>query len=126
MPTFSLRRVLNEVGLTTLIKSPFDVKLLCIQRFVRMFAFGSAALILALHLEALGYSDQLTGLFMTLTMLGDVVISLVLTMFADRLGRKNVLVAGSLLVSVSGVVFATTTSYWALLAAAIFGVISPR
>ena len=125
MPSFSIRKLGEEVGLISIIKSPLDVKLLCIQRFVRLFAFGAAALILALHMETLGYSDELTGLFMTLTLLGDVVISLVLTMFADRIGRKNVLLGGSLLVTVSGVVFATLSSYWMLLAAAILGVISP-
>ena len=126
MPLPSTQQALDEVGLTSVIKSPFDVKLLCIQRFVRMFAFGSAALVLALYLEELGYADQSIGLFMTLTMLGDVLISLLLTLFADGLGRKNVLVAGSLLVVLSGIVFATTSSYWALLAAAIVGVVSPR
>ncbi|KAL9084722.1 MAG: hypothetical protein Q9159_005077 [Coniocarpon cinnabarinum] len=124
MPSFT-KRIIGELGLVSLYESPFDVKLLCLQRFTRMFAFGAAALVLALHLEQLGYSDQLTGLFMALTMLGDVLISFILTLFADRIGRKNVLVAGAALVCLSGVVFATARNYWILLAAAILGVVSP-
>lgn len=116
MPALTMRGVLDETGLSSVIRSPFDVKLLYLQRFVRMFAFGAASLILALYLEELGYTDQVTGLFMALTMLGDVAISFLLTLFADGLGRRNVLVAGSALVAVCGVVFATSSSYWALLA----------
>ena len=126
MPWPSSEQVLSELGLLSLIRSPRDVKFICAQRFVRMFAFGAAALILAFYLEELGYNDEVIGLFMTLTLLGDVVISLLLTLFADGIGRKNVLIAGSALVIVSGVVFATSSAYWALLIAAILGVISPR
>jgi predicted MFS family arabinose efflux permease len=63
---------------------------------------------------------------MTLTLIGDVVISFFLTLFADRMGRKAVLSLGSVLMAGSGVVFALTGNYWILLAAAVFGVISPR
>jgi len=63
---------------------------------------------------------------MTLTMAGDVLISLILTVFADAWGRKVVLGFGALLVSCSGAVFALSDNYWVLLVAAIFGVISPR
>lgn len=62
---------------------------------------------------------------MTLTLVGDVVISFFLTLFADRLGRKAVLLLGSALMCGSGVVFALSGNFWVLLAAAVLGVISP-
>ena len=62
---------------------------------------------------------------MTLTLLGDVVVSLLLTLVADGLGRRRTLMLGALGMAVSGAVFATTDSYVVLLAAAIVGVISP-
>lgn len=62
---------------------------------------------------------------MTLTLVGDIAISLGLTLVADALGRRRVLILGSLLMTLSGVVFATTSNYWVLLLAAIVGVISP-
>lgn len=62
---------------------------------------------------------------MTLTLVGDIVISLGLTIVADTLGRRRVLTLGALLMASSGVVFATTSNYWVLLLAAIVGVISP-
>jgi predicted MFS family arabinose efflux permease len=119
-------KVLEELGLISLWQTPLDAKLLCAQRFVRLFAYGGSTLILASYLSALGISDDRIGLFMTLTLTGDVVISFFLTLFADALGRRAVLALGSAMMSVSGVIFALFGNYWVLLAAAVFGVISPR
>lgn len=83
-------------------------------------------MILAVYLSSLDISDARIGLFMTLTLLGDVVISVILTLFADGLGRRRVLVLGAALMTASGVVFALVGNYWVLVAASIFGVISPR
>ena len=120
-----LHSILHELGLVSLYTSPLDTKLLCSQRFVRLFAYGGSTLILASFLSALGISDDRIGLFMTLTLVGDVVISFFLTLFADRLGRKAVLLLGSALMCGSGVVFALSGNFWVLLAAAVLGVISP-
>lgn len=125
-PVRVVARFLEEVGLVTMWQSSLDVKLLCAQRFVRLFAYGGSTLILASYLSALDIADDRIGLFMTLTLIGDVVISFFLTLFADRMGRKAVLSLGSILMACSGVVFALTGNYWILLAAAVFGVISPR
>jgi predicted MFS family arabinose efflux permease len=119
-------KVLEELGLISFWQTPLDAKLLCAQRFVRLFAYGGSTLILASYLSALGISDDRIGLFMTLTLTGDVVISFFLTLFADALGRRAVLALGSAMMSVSGVIFALFENYWVLLAAAVFGVISPR
>ena len=119
------RRILAELGLTTLYHCARDIKLLCLQRFVRLFAYGSSTLILVSFLQALGHSRAQSGLFMTLTLAGDVCISFLLTLIADAVGRKAILAAGALLMAASGVVFAYASNYWVLLAAAVFGVISP-
>ncbi|KAL3262169.1 hypothetical protein ABHI18_003038 [Aspergillus niger] len=118
-------RILAELGLTSVWQSPRDVKLLCAQRFVRLFAYGGSTLILAAYLSALGISDERIGLFMTLTLVGDVAISFLLTLFADAMGRRAVLALGSALMVGSGILFASVGNYWVLLAAAVFGVISP-
>lgn len=119
-------KILSELGLLSLWKSSLDVKLLCAQRFVRLFAYGGSTLILASYLSSLGISDARIGLFMTLTLVGDVVISFFLTLFADTMGRKAVLLLGSVLMVGSGVIFALFDNFWILLAAAVLGVISPR
>ena len=119
-------RVLRELGLVTLFTAPTDTKLLVVQRFVRLFAYGASTLILVTYLSALGNSDRRIGAFMTATLIGDVCISLVLTLFADRLGRRAILMLGAFLMSASGVSFALSGDYYVLLLAAILGVISPR
>lgn len=120
-----LIKVFEELGLVSLFNSCWDTKLLCIQRFVRLFAYGGSTLILVAYLTELGTSNTKSGLFMTLTLVGDTMISFVLTLFADALGRKAILALGALLMAAAGVVFAIFGNYWVLLGAAIVGVISP-
>jgi MFS family permease len=119
------RRVLDELGLVSLYKSTSDVKLLCLQRFVRLFAYGASTLVLVAFLRELHISQARIGLFMTLTLAGDVCISFILALFADRLGRRAVIFTGAVLMCGSGLVFALVDNYWVLLLAAVLGVISP-
>lgn len=58
---------------------------------------------------------------MTLTLLGDVFLGIVLTMIADRVGRRRILFAGSGLMVLSGLLFSYFESFWILLLAAIVG-----
>jgi MFS family permease len=115
----------NELGLGTMRAASKDVYILILARYVRLFAYGAVALILALYFQELGFSDEQIGLFMSLTLLGDVFISLLLTLVADYIGRRTILLFGALAMAASGAVFATTSNYIALLMAAIIGVISP-
>jgi predicted MFS family arabinose efflux permease len=126
MATRYLRKVLEELGLISLWSSTLDTKLLCLQRFVRLFAYGGATLILVAFFTELSISKTKSGLFMTLTLVGDTLISFLLTLFADRLGRRAILALGAGLMAASGVVFALAGNYWILLLAAVVGVISPR
>ncbi|KAL2134392.1 hypothetical protein VTI74DRAFT_311 [Chaetomium olivicolor] len=118
------KTLLRESGLPSVFCTGRDAILIILARSCRMFAYGASSLILALFFAELGFSDSRIGLFMTLTLLGDVVLSLLLTLVADRVGRRRTLLAGSMLMIVSGTVFATCEGYWALLAAAVVGVIS--
>ncbi|KAF2755583.1 MFS general substrate transporter [Pseudovirgaria hyperparasitica] len=117
--------LVHEFGLYTLYNAGRDVHIIIVLRMMRAFCFGTIGLIFALYFNALGVSDARIGLFMTLTQLGDVVLSLVLTFGADSLGRRRALLLGAMLMVVAGVIFAGTENYWLMLAAAIVGVISP-
>jgi MFS family permease len=104
---------------------PRDGWLLFGTRCVRLFAYGLLSIVLVLYLAAVGLHDQEIGVLLTLTLLGDTAVSLWITTSADRLGRKKMLVAGALLMSLAGVLFALTGNFWVLLLAATIGVISP-
>ena len=81
-------RLLEEIGLVSLYYSALDTKIIIVQRFVRLFGYGAATLILVSYLSALGISDSRIGLFMTLTLAGDVVISFFLTLVTDAIVRR--------------------------------------
>lgn len=123
---FLLSKAAEELGVFSIAQSSWDTKLLCLQRFTRLFAYGASTLVLALYLSSIGTSDARIGLFMTLTLLGDVAISFLLTLVADGLGRRRILMLGAALMSASGVTFALSGNYWVLVLASIIGVISPR
>lgn len=61
---------------------------------------------------------------MTFTLLGDVFLGTFITLVADRVGRRKVMMAGSLMMVMSGVIFALFENFWILLLAAVLGVIS--
>ena len=102
-----------------------DGRLLFLTRVLRMFAYGFLAVVLVLYLAGLGLDALTIGLVLTLTLIGDTVISLWLTTRADRIGRRRVLVAGSLLMAGAGLSFAVTDAVPLLILAATVGVISP-
>lgn len=68
-------------------------------------ATTNTAPILVLYLENLHFSARKIGLFLSLTLLGDVVVSLCVAWTADRLGRRRMLAVGSAAMAGSGVSF---------------------
>jgi len=104
---------------------PRDGRLLFLTRFIRLFSYGSLSVVLVFYLTALGLSEVQTGLLLTLTLLGDTVISLSITTQADRIGRRRMLIAGSALMAGAGVAFASTHDFLFLVVAGTVGVISP-
>lgn len=92
---------------------------------LRLFAYGSLSVVLVLYLVELGLSESRIGWLLTLTLVGDTVITLWIATRADRLGRKRMLLVGSGLMLLAGFAFAMTRDSTLLLLAAIFGVISP-
>jgi MFS family permease len=102
-----------------------DARTLFAMRTLRMFGYGFLAVALVLYLDALGLDAWTVGLVLSLTLVGDTLLSLWLTTHADRLGRRRVLAASSLLMILAGAVFAATDWVPLLILAATIGVISP-
>ena len=126
MPFFgiAIKWVYHVFGIASVYDTGRDAWLVILARSCRMFAFGATSLILALFFSALGFSDFQIGLFMTLTLLGDVLLSLALALVADSIGRRRILLVGAVLMVLSGGVFAIAENFWLLLLAAVFGIVS--
>ena len=106
-------------------EAPRDIKLLWTSVFLRLLAYGLTNQVLTLFLSAIEMKEDEIGLFMTLTLIGDVVCSYILTWYADSWGRRRVLIYGSVMMLLSGIVFAYSQNFHLLLFFAIIGVISP-
>jgi MFS family permease len=102
-----------------------DGWLLFLTRFARLFAYGSLSVILVFYLIGLGLTEVQSGLVLTLTLAGDVVVSLFLTTRADRIGRRRMLIIGAMLMAAAGLAFASTRNLFFLILAGTIGVISP-
>jgi MFS family permease len=102
-----------------------DGWLLFATRFARLFAYGSLSVILVFYLVGIGLTEAQVGLVLTLTLVGDVVVSLYLTTRADRIGRRRMLIIGSILMAAAGLAFACTSNLLFLVIAGTIGVISP-
>src|SRR5215472_1051886 len=79
-----------------------DGVLLFVTRFTRLFSYGALSVALVFYLTGVGLSESQTGMLLTLTLLGDTVVSLLLTTQADRIGRRRMLLAGAFLMSAAG------------------------
>jgi len=117
-----LAGTLNDDALKNLTR---DGWLLFLTRFTRLFAYGALSVVLVLYLTSLGLSESQTGMLLTLTLVGDTLVSLFLTTRADRFGRRRVLIIGALLMVGAGLIFASTGSLLLLTIAGTIGVVSP-
>jgi len=102
-----------------------DGRLLFTTRIARLFAYGFLSVVLVLYLAQVGLSETQIGLLLTLTLIGDTIISLWITTTADRIGRQRMLIVGAGLMVFAGILFALTRNFLLLLIAATIGVISP-
>ncbi len=101
-----------------------DAALLSMSRGVRLFAFGFLSVVLPLYLDASGLSARTIGVVLTCALVGDAVLSLVITTTADRMGRKRMLLAGAVLMALGAAAFAVTSNAVWLAVIAAIGVFS--
>src|SRR5216117_233262 len=102
-----------------------DAWLLFLTRCTRLFAYGALSVVLVFYLTSLGLSASQTGTLLTLTLVGDTVVSLYLMTRADRIGRRRMLIIGAILMAAAGLAFGSTRNFVFLVVAGTIGVISP-
>ncbi|GIF98869.1 MFS transporter [Catellatospora citrea] len=102
-----------------------DSKRVTVSRALRTFGFGCVSVLLATRLSIAGYSAAEIGVLIAVACAGSVAGTVVMALFADRMGRRLALLVSALLMAAAGAVFAACDSYPVLLAAAFLGTISP-
>ncbi len=101
-----------------------DGKLLLAARTLRTFAYGFLSVILAIYLKLVGFEDFYIGLILTATLVNSVIFTLIASFYADRVGRRKILILYAALMSLSGLIFFLTTNYIALIISALIGTIN--
>lgn len=102
-----------------------DARLVLLSRSLRAFADGYVAIILPLHLTALGYGPVEIGAIATATLLGSALLNLVVGFGGFQLSRRAMLLAASLLMAATGFGFAWVNGFWPLLLIAFLGTLNP-
>ena len=81
-------------------------------------------MILAIYLNLIGFDELLIGFILSATLVNSIIFNLFSSFFADRIGRKKVLIIYASLMAASGCVFLFTENYFALIIAAFIGTIN--
>jgi len=98
-----------------------DGKLLLTARFIRTFGYGFLSIIIAIYLRLLGFDNIQIGLLLGSALVNSVIFTLFASFYADRIGRRRLLIIYASLMSVSGLIFTITDNYFLLILAAFIG-----
>jgi MFS family permease len=101
-----------------------DGRLIIAARIVRAFAYGFLSIVLAIYLKLIGLNDLVIGLTLTATLINSVLFTLLASFYADRIGRRKMLIIYAVLMSISGAIFVATDNYVVLIIAALIGTIN--
>ena len=101
-----------------------DGKLLLSARILRTFGYGFLSVVIAIYLRFLGFDDIQIGLLLGSTLVNSVIFTIFASFYADRIGRRNVLVIYASLMCISGLIFTFTDNYLLLVLAAFIGTIN--
>jgi MFS family permease len=102
-----------------------DAPKLVAARGMRGFADGMVSVLLASYLTDLGFSAGEVGVLITGTLLGSAALTLAVGLLGGRLSPKQILLVACGLMLMTGVGFASITSFWPLLLVAVVGTLNP-
>lgn len=101
-----------------------DGKLLLSARIIRAFSYGFLSIVLAIYLKSIGLSDILIGVVISVTLVNSIVFTMFASVYADRIGRKTMLILYAVMMAASGAIFLATDNYAALIVAALIGTVN--
>jgi MFS family permease len=101
-----------------------DRRILLAATFLRALATGMIAVLLGIHLAALGFDPTRIGIVIGAGLFGGAVATLFATLRADRFGRRRLLAAVALLSAGGGLLLAFGSHFAVALAAAFVGMVN--
>jgi MFS family permease len=101
-----------------------DGRLILAARIIRTFGYGFLSVILSIYLALLGFNGVQVGLILSTSLINGILFNVIASYYADKLGRKNLLIIYSLLMFSSGIIFFVTNNYMGLIVAAFVGTIN--
>jgi MFS family permease len=101
-----------------------DGRVILAARIIRTFGYGFLSVILSIYLALIGFTGIQVGLILSTSLINGILFNLIASYYADKLGRRNLLIIYSLLVFSSGITFFATDNYIALIVAAFIGTIN--
>ncbi|MFN2614756.1 MAG: MFS transporter [Actinomycetota bacterium] len=105
-------------------KPSSDARTILAAQAVRAFAYGFGAVLLGTSLEARGYSNARAGIVLTGVVAGTALMSAVVGMYGDRIGRRRAYAYLYVALAATGVAFAFASAFWILFAVALTGAMS--
>ena len=116
--------VLNEIlSWHVLLSLPRDVVIILVAKVIRQISFGFMYM-LVIYLTEIGLTPDKVGLFFFFSLLGDAIVSITCTSFADKFGRKRTLLVASVLSITAGFIVATQRNFVVLCVGMTLGIIS--
>ena len=101
-----------------------DGKLILLARIIRTFAYGFLSIILAIYLKLSGFNDLSIGIILSSTLINSVIFTFIATLYADRIGRRKILIIYASLMSISGIIFFASNNFILLIVSALIGTIN--
>lgn len=101
-----------------------DGKLLFASKIVRSLGYGFLSVTLAIYLDLIGLDRVQIGTILMATLVNSVIFTFISSFWADRFGRRKMVIIFGLLMSLAGLLFYFTENYLLLILAAFIGTIN--
>ena len=101
-----------------------DGKLIILARSVRTFAQGSIAVLFAVYLDLLGFTLTQIGVFFSFGVAGAALFAFLVSLVAEKVGRRRLMVGLTLMTAAAAVVLVVTDDFIVLTAFAFVGTLS--
>ena len=102
-----------------------DARRLLLGKALRAFTDGLVSIVLPVYLLKLGYSAFAIGAIVTSTLLGSALLTLSIGIFAREFAGRTLLLVACLMMTATGLAFASVSELWPLLIIAFLGTINP-